>query len=73
MKKAIVRLRIFPELSTHDFFWTERRANRHAKEYFGKYYGVDWDAYHDTYWKWNEELKISIKTPYTIEDIYPTY
>lgn len=28
---------------THDFFWTETRANRHAKSYF-KRYGVDWNS-----------------------------
>ena len=27
----------------HDVFWTEIRANRHAKQYFGKYYSIAWD------------------------------
>lgn len=26
----------------HSVFWTEIRANRHAKRYFSKQYGVDW-------------------------------
>lgn len=29
-------------VTTHDFFWTEMRANRHAESYFNKHYGVDW-------------------------------
>ena len=29
----------------HSKFWTEIRANRHAKKYFGKRYGVDWNEY----------------------------
>jgi hypothetical protein len=29
--------------STHDEFWTETRANRNAKKYFGRYYGVNWN------------------------------
>lgn len=29
----------------HDVFWTEIRANRHAKQYFSKRYGVDWREY----------------------------
>ena len=27
----------------HNVFWTEIRANRHAKRYFGKYYGIAWN------------------------------
>ena len=27
----------------HDVFWTEIRANRHARRYFGKYYSIAWD------------------------------
>ena len=27
----------------HNVFWTEIRANRHAKRYFGKYYSVAWN------------------------------
>jgi RHS repeat-associated protein len=30
-------------VTTHDFRWYEMRANRHAKKYFGEYYGVDWE------------------------------
>ena len=29
-------------LWTHDVFWTEMRANKHAAKYFRKYYGVEW-------------------------------
>lgn len=29
----------------HNVFWTEIRANRHAKRYFSKRYGVDWSEY----------------------------
>jgi hypothetical protein len=29
-------------VSTHDFFWTEMRANRHAEQYFSKHYDVNW-------------------------------
>lgn len=29
----------------HNVFWTEIRANRHAKRYFAKHYGVDWSEY----------------------------
>ena len=27
----------------HSVFWTETRANRHAKRYFGKYYSIAWN------------------------------
>ena len=27
----------------HNFFWTEIRANRHAKRYFSKYYAIAWN------------------------------
>ena len=27
----------------HNLFWTELRANRHAKHYFGKYYSLAWN------------------------------
>lgn len=29
----------------HSVFWTELRANRHAKNYFGKRYGIDWSEF----------------------------
>lgn len=29
----------------HNVFWTEIRANCHAKKYFGQRYGVDWSEY----------------------------
>ena len=35
------------ENPTHDSFWTERRANRHAARYFQKYYGIDWSEDYD--------------------------
>jgi hypothetical protein len=31
-------------LSSHDIFWTERRANRHAANYFGQF-GIDWSNF----------------------------
>jgi hypothetical protein len=31
-------------LSTHDIFWTERRANRDAANYFKRYYDYNWNA-----------------------------
>jgi RHS repeat-associated protein len=30
-------------LTTHKKYWTEIRANKRAKKYFEKYYGVDWN------------------------------
>lgn len=49
-------------VTTHDQFWTEMRANRNAKKYFRKYYGVDWntpyrflytyETYYPTEWRW---------------------
>lgn len=27
----------------HNVFWTELRANRHAKRYFAKYYSISWN------------------------------
>jgi hypothetical protein len=62
-----------PPFDTHGSYWTERRANRHTKKYFEKYYGMNWSAIYGYYLKWDEELKTYILTPYTIEDIYPTY
>jgi hypothetical protein len=41
-------------------FWAER----HAKKYFGRYYGVDWNS---TYWDRVYERYM------IIEDRYPTY
>ena len=32
-------------VETHDFRSYEMNANKHAANYFGKYYGVDWDQY----------------------------
>jgi hypothetical protein len=48
-------------VSTHDKYWTEMRANKRAKKYFGKHYGVDWntsykgydyEAFYPTIWRW---------------------
>lgn len=33
--------------STHHYYWTEKRANRKATDYFGKYHNVDW--FNDTF------------------------
>ena len=27
---------------THDFYWTEKRANKKAAKYFKRNYGIDW-------------------------------
>lgn len=48
-----------PPFSTHQEYWTEKRANRWAKRYFGKYYGVNWDT--------------DIYNNYSYEKLYPTY
>lgn len=47
--------------TTHSLYWTEMRANRKAKGYFSKFYGVDWDAKMEYF---------NIKR--TIEFFYPT-
>jgi hypothetical protein len=31
-------------VTTHKFKWYEMNANKYAKEYFSKYYGVDWNT-----------------------------
>jgi hypothetical protein len=36
-------------LYTHNIYWTEMRANRHAAEYFKKYFGIDWEALYPEY------------------------
>jgi hypothetical protein len=48
----------------HSTYWTERRANRHAKSYFEKHYSVDWNS---QYWD------RSYKKYRIIENGYPTY
>jgi RHS repeat-associated protein len=45
----------------HSTYWTERRANKRAKKYFGKYYGIDWNTATSPYYRG------------TFEDNYPTY
>ena len=30
---------------THSWYWSELRANRAAKNYFNKHYGIDWSAF----------------------------
>ena len=52
-----------PPFRTHGSSWTEVRANKNAKKYFGRYYGVDWDSPYVPYW-WLPNT--------TIEDYYPT-
>jgi hypothetical protein len=49
---------------THNFYWTEMRANKNAKKYFEKYYGVDWNT---PYHIWGY---LDLGT--TIETFYPT-
>ena len=39
----------------HSIFWTERRANRHAKRYFKRYYGIDWATQKTKYYGITEE------------------
>lgn len=34
---------------THDFYWTEMRANQYAAGYFGRNYGVPWSSYETHY------------------------
>ena len=48
--------------SEHRHFWTEIRANKWAKRYFGKHYGVDWNGSAGMYYR-------SYKS---IEEVYPT-
>lgn len=45
-------------VTTHDFRWYEMRANRHARDYFGANYGVDWE---------NRPMRVG-----TYETYYPT-
>ena len=33
----------------HNEFWTEKKANRNASAYFGKYYDVDWSIFEEDY------------------------
>jgi hypothetical protein len=49
---------------THDLYWTEIRANKLAKNYFEKYYGVDWNMLFHI-WGWKNQNT-------TIETFYPT-
>jgi hypothetical protein len=63
--------------SNHYKFWTEMRANRNAKGYFGKYYGVDWDSPYPHGYKGTGEWRQDDKGhwywhDYTYEDYYPT-
>ena len=65
-----------PPFNTHRGFWTEKRANRHAKRYFGKYYGVDWNGRSPFYTNWrdifDDDGNFIERYFYTIEDYYPT-
>jgi hypothetical protein len=47
----------------HRNYWAEKRANRNAKKYFSRYYGVDWNSPYDPY---------NLRLGTTIEDYYPT-
>jgi len=49
--------------STHHYYWTEKRANRKAADYFGKYHNVDW--FNDTFVYRNNN--------HTYEEVYPAY
>ena len=51
-----------PPFSSHHGFWTEKRANKNAKNYFSKYYGVNWNSFYYSVYGWNR-----------IEDVFPTY
>jgi hypothetical protein len=55
-----------PPFSTHDLFWAEKRANRNAKKYFGKYHDVDWSS---SYREWQDNN--GTFHPGTVEDYYP--
>lgn len=50
--------------SSHDYRSFEMRANRNAKKYFGKHYGVNWNAIN--------HYSLSYKDA-TIEEEYPTH
>ena len=52
----------YAPFSTHREYWTERRANRNAKDYFSRFYGVDWNSMFFYYYGWKR-----------IEDVYPTH
>ena len=52
--------------TTHDFQWYEMSANRHAANYFGRYYGVDWNGYYKTLKTYS-----GVEIKYTVEDYYP--
>jgi hypothetical protein len=65
-----------PPFSTHRDNWTEVRANRRAKKYFGNYYGVDWESHYNGHrgkgeWRKDENGR-QYWYYYTIEDYYPT-
>lgn len=53
-------------VTTHKYFFTERRANQHAKQYFGKYYNANWYAPYKLHPDWYYEKE------YPIEIYYPT-
>jgi hypothetical protein len=67
-----------PPGPTHRSYWTATRANSLAKQYFGKYYGVDWNRrYTPDRWPSNGELRKNDDGSYyyyfyTLEDFYPT-
>ena len=54
-------------VSTHKMYWSEIRANKHAKKYFGENYRVDWNT---PYHIWGDYYLQFYDT--TIETFYPT-
>ena len=59
------------KVSTHSFYWTEMRANRHAKKYFGNHYNVDWNSPLEDYY-YVFENGVWVKRYYTLEILNPT-
>lgn len=45
-------------LITHYLKWYEISANRHASQYFGKYYGINWSAFENIYPLKKEQKKM---------------
>ena len=48
------------------FFFTERRANQRARDYFGRYYSVSWDSPYELF------PDDPYQKGHTIETFYPT-
>ena len=60
-----ISARTGPPFTTHRSNWMEKSANRKAKTYFEKYYGIDWNSSYI-------HPKHPRLTWTTIEDYYPT-